>query len=159
MENILHKLNREKTNFYIFGDFNINLFLSKDSNNISDFVSSMHSHSASNLVNIATKFPRGKQHGSPSLLDHIWTNQPHFVKNIDLNINPISDHRPMLTIIKLNISKTTLYPVSYFIRDMTNFSMESYNESLFNFPLSAYQNSTIKLQTHINKCIDIHAPL
>ena len=70
----------------------------------------------------------------------------------------------MLTIIKLNASKAILYPVNYYIRDMTNFSMESYNESLFNFPLSAYQNSTIdekfsKLQAHINKCIDIHAPL
>ena len=47
---------------------------------------------------------------------------------------------------------------------MTNFSMESYNESLFNFPLSVFQNSTIdvkfsKLQTHINNCINMYAPL
>ena len=61
MENILNKLNHERANFYIFGDYNINLIKTDDVHNISEFVNSMYSHSAVNLVNKPTRFPIGAQ--------------------------------------------------------------------------------------------------
>ena len=132
MENIINKLNREKANFYIFGDFNINLLKINDIHNISSFVNSMHSHNALNLVNLPTWFPRGNQPGNPSILDHLWTNQPSRVNHIDLIEHPISDHRPMLCIVKLNKSIVKMTPNNYFIRDMDRFDIEAFNESLFN---------------------------
>ena len=88
MENILNKLNHERANFYIFVDYNINLIKTDDVHNISEFVNSMYSHSAVNLVNKPTRFPIGAQIGRPSLLDHLWTNMPFYVNKIDLIITP-----------------------------------------------------------------------
>ena len=65
MEQILDKLNHAKANFYIFGDYNINLIKTDQIHNISQFVNSMHSHGALNMVNKPTRFPRGKQLGPP----------------------------------------------------------------------------------------------
>ena len=164
MENIINKLNREKANFYIFGDFNINLLKINDIHNISSFVNSMHSHNALNLVNLPTWFPRGNQPGNPSILDHLWTNQPSRVNHIDLIEHPISDHRPMLCIVKLNKSIVKMTPNNYFIRDMDRFDIEAFNESLFNFPQITSSTPDLdkqfsELQTHISDCINKHAPL
>ena len=161
IENIVSKLIRENTNFYILGDFNMNLIKTHDIYNILDFVNTMHSLNAVNLVNKPTRFPIGKQRGGPSILDHLWTNEPFRVKKIDMIVNPISDHRPTLFI--LNIRKKIVSNCSrnYFIRDMSNFDEEAFNESLFNFiPTSPNVNQSFaELQGHILKCINDHAPL
>ena len=165
MENVINKLVREKANFYIFGDYNINLLKTDEKYNISEFVNSMHSHNALNMINKPTRFPIGNQNGSPSLLDHIWTNQPTHVNSIDLIVHPISDHRPTLAILNVNTSKRRHIPNNYFVRDMANFNAEAFNESLFNFSASNLwdHNTDIDtkftdLQTHIKNCIDLHAP-
>ena len=139
----------------------MNLIKTHDIYNILDFVNTMHSLNAVNLVNKPTRFPIGKQRGGPSILDHLWTNEPFRVKKIDMIVNPISDHRPTLFI--LNIRKKIVSNCSrnYFIRDMSNFDEEAFNESLFNFiPTSPNVNQSFaELQGHILKCINDHAPL
>ena len=164
MESILNKLNRERENFYIFGDYNINLFKTDQIYNISDFVNSMFSHGALNLINKPTRFPIGKQNGSPSLLDHFWTNAPSRVDKVDLIVDPISDHRPTLAIVKMNKSITNNSPRNYYVRDMENFDADAYNNSLFSFFPSLSTRYDIDqafsdLQTHIIDCINTHAPL
>ena len=87
--NIVSKLNREHANYFILGDYNADLLKIDEFYQISDFVNNMHSLNAVNLVNIPTRFPIGNQVGSPSILDHFWTNQPTRVINIELIVNPI----------------------------------------------------------------------
>ena len=164
MENILNKLNREKANFYIFGDYNINLLKTDQIYNITEFVNSMFSLGGLNMINKPTRFPIGNQHGSPSILDHFWTNVPSRVEKVDLIENPISDHRPTLAIVKMNKSVTNKAPRNYFIRDMENFDLEAFNNSLFTFHTTLSVSYDIDqkftdLQTHIIDCINIHAPL
>ena len=164
MENVLNKLNREKANFYIFGDYNINLLKTDRIYNISEFVESMHSNGALNLVNKPTRFPIGAQRGGPSLLDHLWTNQPLRIDKIDLIVDPMSDHRPTLVIVKLNKNIMKNTSRDYFVRDMSNFDLEAFNHSLFSFfptllTISDIDQKFEYLQTHISRCINFHAPL
>ena len=163
MKNIIQKLNREKANYYILGDFNINLIKTDDEYNISDFVNTMHSLNALNLINIPTRFPQGRQNGNPSILDQLWTNQPHRINKIELIMDPISDHSPMLFVVKLHKNIAKPHPCSYFVRDMKNFSNQEFNESIFNFVNpdgdSDLDLKFFRLQNHITYCINKHAPL
>ena len=119
LDRLVSKLNREKSKFYIFGDYNLNLFKIDELPNISEFVNCMHSQNALNMINIATRFPIGNQLGRPSLLDHLWTNEPLRVKSIDLIVDPISDHRPILVVLKMNKYLTQPKPNNFFIRDLS----------------------------------------
>ena len=65
LDYVLNKLNRENANFYIFGDYNINLLNTDYTYNISEFVETMHSNGALNVVNKPTRFPIGNQNGAP----------------------------------------------------------------------------------------------
>ena len=129
LEKIVRKLNSEKNNFYIFGDYNINLF-DTETYNISEFANTMFSHNVVNLINKATRFPIGAQWGSPSLLDHVWTNQPLLVKNIDMIVNPISDHRPTLVTLQEKFDTNINNGNFTFKRDFKNFDPEAFNRSL-----------------------------
>ena len=102
MENIIKKLNHENANYHIIGDFNCNLLKAHEYPNILKFANSMHSLNAINVISKLIRFPRGDQRGDPSLLDHLWTNQPHHMSKVDLIINPISEHTPMVFSINMN---------------------------------------------------------
>ena len=65
----------------------------------------MHSNSTVNLINKPTWFPRGRQRGAPSLLDHFYTNQTAKVTNIGLLVNDISDHLPIVATISMQTKK------------------------------------------------------
>jgi len=163
IEQTLVKLNQEKASFYIFGDYNINLIKTDQIHNISEFVNTMHSLGALNMVNKPTRFPRGAQLGAPSLLDHIWTNEISYINKINLIIDPISDHRPMLTTINSNKNALINSQNDYFIRDMENFDVNAFNETLFDCHQEILECTTIDqkfsmLQKHIINSIDKHAP-
>ena len=161
---MINKLNQEKANYYILGDFNCNLLKINKYPNIADFVNTMHSLNALNLVNKPTRFPRGKQHGRPSILDHLWTNQPHHISKVNLIKDDISDHSPMVFAIELNKKISKTYQNNIFTRDWTNFRSDAFNDSLYDFTCEIDKNSDIHkkfydLQIHIANCIEKHAPL
>ena len=85
IESVLVKLNQSKSNFYICGDFNIDTLRWEEFPIISDFIDTMYSHNASMLINKPTRFPIGNQTGSPSILDHFYTNDVGKVKFWDIN--------------------------------------------------------------------------
>ena len=153
IENIIEKLNQEKVTYYILGDYNINLIKTDEIHNISNFVNTMHSLGALNLVNKPTRFPIGNQIGAPSLLDHFWTNEMSYVSKISLIIDPISDHRPMLITIKSNKRPLNTPNSTQYIRDMTNFDVQGFNESLFNFQTTSsdINDKFSELQNHISQ--------
>ena len=150
-------------NYYIIGDFNCNLLKASEYPNIVEFANTMHSLSAVNVVNKPTRFPRGDQRGDPSLLDHLWTNQPHHISKVNLIIDPISDHTPMTFSISMNKKVSKTYPSNIFTRDWSHFRSDEYNDSLIEFTHIYDTNVDIhkkffNLQEHIDKCAEAHAP-
>ena len=121
----------------------------------------MHSNSTVNLVNKPTWFPRGAQLGSPSLLDHFYTNQLSKIKNFGLLIDDITDHFPLVATISMQAKK---YPhqLPPYIRDFRNFDIESFNRSLGQFHDNESENLDARFYNahlHILSCIDSHLPL
>ena len=122
----------------------------------------MHSHSAVNLINLPTWFPRGKQPGAPSLLDHFYTNQVNTVKNIGLLINDISDHLPIVATISAHAKKIQIENLYPYIRDFKKFNSEDFNKSLREFKDNETEHLDIrfeKLNSHIVSCVNKHIPL
>ena len=90
---------------YIFGDFNTNSLKYDEVHNVKSFIDTMHSYSLVNLINKPTWFPRGNQQGSPSLLDHFYTNKVNTIANIGLYTSNITDHVPIVDIIRMSTKK------------------------------------------------------
>ena len=99
LEKSLDKLNNSRNSFYLMGDFNLNALHYGQFSYVKDFLDMIHSHSVVNLINKPTRFPIGAQLGSPTLLDHFYTNKPNKVRHIGLLVNDISDHFPIVTVI------------------------------------------------------------
>lgn len=111
-ENFISNLNfllnssllRNKT-CVILGDLNLNLLI--DNEEINNFSRSMYSYHFVPLVTKPTRFPVVNNH-LPSLLDHIWVNDPSLVTTCSILLNDFTDHLPIL----LEIPSTTQSPVT-----------------------------------------------
>ena len=162
LEITMAKMNRTKSKYYIFGDFNINCLQYNDVHNIKSFVDMMHSHSAVNLINRPTRFPRGRQPGAPSLLDHFYTNQVNTVKNTGLIINNISDHFPIVATISAHAKRMQIDDGHPYVRDFKKFNIEDFSTSLREFTDDEAENLDTrfeKLNSYIVSCINKHIPL
>ena len=143
-------------------DFNINTLLYNTSPNVNQFIDMMYSHTSVNLINKPTRFPRGAQFGSPSLLDHFYTNKIDKVKNIGLLVCDISDHFPIVATISINHKKLSDNDVFPYIRDFRNFDVDTFNESLINFDdneMLSLDERFENVHSHILSCINLHIPL
>ena len=156
------KLNNKKADFYIAGDFNINALKYDEMPNAKSFIDMMYANSAINLINKPTRFPRGAQSGSPSLLDHVYTNKQNTFKNIGLLINHISDHMPIVATVAIRPNKMNTNNLNPYIRDFKNFDIEKFNQSLCqveDVETDDLDKSFEKLHTHFVKCVNNHIPL
>ena len=147
---------------YLFGDFNVNSLKYDEVYNVKSFIDTMHSNSLVNLINKPTWFPRGKQLGSPSLLDHFYTNKVDTVVNIGLFVSSITDHMPIVATIGIPSKKNILQNLNPYIRDFRKFDSEKFNESLNNFTYSDSDNLDIcfyNLHNQFLNCVNIHLPL
>ena len=162
LETSMSKLNANNTNYHLFGDFNINSLLYREEPNIKSFVDMMHANSAVNLINKPTRFPEGNQHGSPSLLDHYYTNSINLVKNVGLLIADISDHLPIFTTISMHAKKVSVNDLHPYIRDYSNFNSEAFNESIRRFndiKTQSLDSRFYNFNVHLLTCINEHIPL
>ena len=165
LEKNMSKLNCSNSNFYIFGDFNVNCLRYNEIPNIRSFVDMMHSNSAVNLVNKPTWYPIGAQRGRPSLLDHFYTNRVETVHNIGILANDISGssgHFAVVATISANAKKTKIQNIYPYIRSFRDFNLEDFNASLRDFQDNVGDNLDTrfeKLNAHILSCINKHIPL
>ena len=162
LESSLSKLNIKNSNVYLFGDFNINSLKYDEEYNVKSFIDTVHSHSLVNLINKPTWFPRGKQPGSPSLLDHFYTNKVDTVVNIGLFGSSITDHMPIVATIGIPSKKNILQNINPYMRDFRKFDSEKFNESLNNFKYSDTDNLDVcfyNLHNHFLNCVNEHLPL
>ena len=143
------------------GDFNINSLHYDQFPCIRNFVDMIHSYSAVNLINKPTRFPVGAQLGSPTLLDHFYTNKPNKVRHIGLLVNDISDHFPIVAIIseKMKVTNKDVYP---YVRDFRNFNISDFQSSLSEFTDNEQNDLDTRFENfhnHILDCINRHIPL
>ena len=98
---VLHSIEQKNMNFYITGDFNIDLGKCDADNNISNYCNMLSSYGCKNLINAPTRVTGS----SASLLDHFYTND--IINSVEAAIlmSDISDHFPLLAIIKCSKAK------------------------------------------------------
>ena len=141
---------------------NINSLLYDQNPPKKSFIDMTHANSIVNLINKPTWFPRGRQRGDPSILDHFYTNKPELVKNIGLLDHGIADHLPIFTTISIHPQKRSIEQINPYTRDFRNFDSEKFNESLSRFTANDSDDLDTNfhnLHIHFLKCLDNHAPL
>ena len=99
-ENLLHtiaNLEKQKVQYIICGDININLLSSNKKSKINQYKTSLSAIGCKCLINEPTRFAKNT---TSSLLDHIYTNiSPDSTKS-GVCISDISDHLPVFILIK-----------------------------------------------------------
>ena len=161
LEKTMKMLTKEKQKFYIVGDVNADVFRWEEFYNISSFIDMMASNSAINLINKPTRFPRGKQPGSPALLDHFYTNQIDSVSKINLVVDDISDHMPILAILQVNV-KRMRPKADIYVRDYKRLNKENFINLIKEFnhdSANSIDNQFEQLHAHILNCINRHTPM
>ena len=152
------------SNFYIVGDFNIDILRTDEFSNISNFVDFMYSYNSIMFVNKPTRFPIGNQEGSPSILDHFYTNNPQSITNFGIITNGISpDHFGLLAVIENTTLKKKEKQPDVWIRDYKNADIPALRESLSLFDTSFLNGFDIHnkfefFQSHIHNCAESHIP-
>ena len=166
-ENTLKKLNQSRTKYFVCGDFNINSMLWDKYPVISSYVDRVFAANARQIIDRPTRFPRGNQHGSPSLIDHLYSNSVEHIDKVGLFVTDISDHLAIIAIFRTSLFRHQ-QNVNALVRDYSNIDKESFNMSLSNFyeTLSPQLRNNDdpdekfrKLQDHIIKYVDEHARL
>ena len=144
-EKVLLKLANEKSNFYISGDFNIDVLLSTKINNVKNFVDMAYSSGACMPIDRATRVPLHTQRccgnarnnkkikkcnlGEASLLDHVYLNDVNAVKHIGINVKDITDHYPIFCVIKNDPRRVKREGIIY-KRNYRNFDETTFNSEI-----------------------------
>ena len=159
----INKLKQMKGNYGIFGDFNINALLYNTHRDINSFLNFMYSSGNHMMINKPTRFPIGRQRGLPSIIDHLYVNDPELVIQSGMITSDITDHFPIFSIFKTGINKNAVTE-RYFINDFANFSIDAFNTEVVKFDLNRYCDQSIDqkftaFHNHLHKCINKFAPL
>ena len=122
-EDTIFKLNSIQKNYFIFGDFNIDLC--KDSSK--DYIDSLLYTGCKQLVKFITH-PNPKE---SSIIDHIYTNCENKSQNVYYLKEDITDHFPILLTIDCFKSKNHKNTIKIMKRNMTNFSESKFSQELY----------------------------
>ena len=125
----LDKVNKEKKNIVLLGDFNINLLNCDSLNSHSNFVETLGSYQLLPCITLPTRITKP----SSTLIDNIFTSpapSPSISRNIEIGI---SDHLPQFCIFPdLNIKKI-MENGPFFKQDWSRFQKENFLEELRQF--------------------------
>ena len=154
----IKKINKEKKECYLSGDFNQDLLKFSTINKTAEFINTMTSL---NLLPTILQPTRVTDH-SFTIIDNIFSNS--FDKeSISGNILMLlSDHFPQFLIIDKNIPK--LKKTDLFKRDMSNFNEQDFIDdiSIQNWNSTNFDNVNDRFNDftwRIEGCVDRHAPL
>ena len=164
LDTVFAELSKTPTKFYICGDFNLDTLKRKECPKIANFIDNMISHNTTMLINKPTRFPIGNQSGSPSILDHIYTNAENYVTNLGLLLTDITDHLPIFLVIQSSlihkVSGKDLLTRDYNKVDPVEFNslIEEINPYI-NANTPSIDEKFDKFQKHLVLCIDKLIPL
>ena len=113
------KLEQDKLDYLICGDFNIDLLQREVKPKISDYINTILSEGCSNIINKPTRITEC----SASLIDHMYTNVTDKISNRGILTFDISDHMPIFCTLATNATKQFEKKI---IRDMRNFNKNSF---------------------------------
>ena len=148
----------ENKPIFLLGDFNIDLLV-----NQRRWENIFNSYFLNQLITLPTRVTQY----SSTLIDHIYTNDEHCVKEICVPISGISDHYPVLCTINFDLKKNTKKDNHKYIyyRSFKNFNADDFLFDVANAPFhNVYQShdtdSALDLWIKIFiDLIDKHAPL
>ena len=122
----------------VTGDLNIDISKDDDSSNdVMHFVNSMCSFNFLPVITKPTRFPTGDQHGSPSILDHIWCSK---LTNVESGIllYDVTDHLPTFAIVNdLFLPDEALIKVEFRDKSLVNIGKFTCKCSELTFDLSS----------------------
>ena len=158
-EKTIFKLNKLRHNYFINGDFNVNLL---NPSNI-DFINSLTGLGCNQLVNFPTHYNRINS----SLIDHIYTNCQNKSIKTKFIKEDITDHYPILMLLKDHNLKNSKYTNNIKKRDFKNFSQDNFLHDLhIEMEEILSSNNEQDINTLFNKFIskflyvtNFHAPL
>ena len=113
-------------NYYIGGDFNINVLMYAKRPQINNYCNIAHSMASHMIINKPTRFPVGYQNGKPSILDHIYLNNPSNIMQAGLIVNDMTDHYPIFSIINSPPNRKRLFERAM-IRNLKKNDQESFD--------------------------------
>ena len=91
LKNLLKKLDREKKQVYLMGDFNLDLLQIENNDKISEYYDILTSYLFVPHITLPTRITAS----SKTLIDNIFSNDPNFSAGISGNFTfSISDHLP-----------------------------------------------------------------
>ena len=178
---ILLQLANEKSNYYIAGDYNIDFLRLTKNRTAETFVDMIYSSGAYMPIDRATRVPihtekccgNGRTNnkkrkkcklGKGSLIDHVYLNDPHSVKQIGININDMTDHYPIFVVVQTDPSRVRREGV-VLRRDYRNFDENIFNyEIKEQFDINDHEHLSNSerfelLQNSITRALDRTAPL
>jgi hypothetical protein len=126
LSNILNSLTTGRTNFYIVGDFNLDLLKHSSNQRISEYNDLLFSYGS---LQIITK-PTRCTDNSASLIDHIITNVVSPSYKSAIITSKISDHFPIIHF--LNSKKPTIVPKINSSRNFSKQNIDNFKETITN---------------------------
>ena len=109
----------KKSKSIILGDINIDLLMHGEHKLTNEYLNMLQTFSYTPIITRATRFPQGRQLGTPSLLDHIFINfTPPSVSGI-LH-HEITDHLPVFLNIHLPQPSNSLFTIKFRIFNQEN---------------------------------------
>ena len=121
---ILEKLTLENKTVLITGDFNVDLFRVNNNRYISDYNDMMLSYHMNNEIKSATRITDS----SSTLIDHFYNNNPSLTINTTLVLDDLSDHFPIIAIVKqskVQTKKKHYYTRNYSLLDPTQLTNDA----------------------------------
>ena len=118
----LGKLASEKRTFYILGDININLSESNSSIQANNYINTITSNGAFNIITKPTRV----MPISAMLIDHVITNDITHTIVPSIILSDLTDHYPMSCSIKQFKSLKLLSSNVHYYRDRKNFCLEMF---------------------------------
>ena len=180
-EKLLKKLADKRNNFEFFGDFNIDYLRISKNKTVENFAEMVYSNGAHMPVSKPTRVPMhtenccvGKRNpnnkkakkcnlGKGSIIDHLYTNNLHTIKNIGINVNDITDHYPLFAIFKENVKRFSSNETQI-RRDYKNFDPKIFSRDVkANFESAAANENNLNkkfefLHSAIHKAMEKNAP-
>ena len=157
IESLLKRLDKNKYNVFIMGDFNIDLLQYESNSHTKDFINSVISHSFLPYIHQPT---RVTDH-SATVIDNIFSNITDF-DTLSGNITSIiADHFAQFSLIKK--CYVSYKSCSYFAHEYSNFGKEKFIHDFSLIDWSILDNTDLSANDHfdyfydeIASCIDLH---
>ena len=126
LEPILNKINREKKECALLGDFNIDLLTSSGDNAASEFYNTVSSYFYTPFILQPTRLR------SKKLIDNIFFNSLEYPTSSGNLLRELSDHLIQFLILEGFSKEITLPKSNIFKRDMSKFSDREFEETVIN---------------------------